>query len=144
MFISFFQETPIYTVTIPIDEATHETSILIARTHTESVIDRSSPYNIIETSTDEDDEVMITEQTETISPSSSVTSTADVYMDAVDMIANDGSLTPIDYGSFSQETIETFAANIHRIDKDVARCDRNYSYFMNLENLKKLRNIMCT
>jgi hypothetical protein len=91
---------------------------------------------------------MITEQNETISPSSSITSCTDVYMDAVDMVnddgRSDGSLTPIYYGSFSKEIIDAFAANLHRIDKDVARCDRNYSYFINLDNLKKLRTIMCT
>lgn len=94
-------------------------SVLIARTRTQSVIDRSSPYNVIETSTDvedgidddddddtymksindeEDDEVMITEpvQTEdakyaetTLSPSSSLTSGTDVYMDAVDILSDE-------------------------------------------------------
>ena len=56
----------------------------------------------------------------------------------------DGSLTPICYGRFSKELIDAFAANLHRIDKDVARCDRTYVYFTNINNLKKLRNIMCT
>jgi hypothetical protein len=154
----FYEESPVHTVTIPIQEQINGSSVLIARTHTESVIDRSSPYNIIETSTDEDDditsksfedndEVMITEQNETISPRSSGTSGTDVYMDAIDILddeQSDGSLTPIYYGPFSKEIIDAFAANLHRIDKDVSRCDRNYSYFINLNNLKKLRNIMCT
>jgi len=56
----------------------------------------------------------------------------------------DGSLTPICYGSFTKEIIDSFSANLHRIDKDVARCDRTYPYFTNINNLKKLRNIMCT
>lgn len=34
------------------------------------------------------------------------------------------------------------ALNLHRIDKDVQRCDRNYYYFTTA-NLEKLRNIMC-
>ena len=34
--------------------------------------------------------------------------------------------------------------NIHRIDKDVARCDRNYWYFAIDDNLKKLKNIVYT
>jgi len=105
---------------------------------------------------------MITEQNETISPRSSGTSGTDVYMDAIDILDDeqsgklfsinyiclivilDGSLTPIYYGPFSKEIIDAFATNLHRIDKDVSRCDRNYSYFINSNNLKKLRNIMCT
>lgn len=141
--ISSFQDTPIHTVTIPIEEPTNESSVIIARTHTESVVDRSSPYNIIETSLNED----VDDQNETISPSTSIHSETDVYMDAVDVIIDhqsDGSVTPISYGSFTKEIIHAFAANLHRIDKDVARCDRNYSYFINNDNLKKLRNIMCT
>jgi hypothetical protein len=67
----------------------------------------------------------------------------DIYF-LFEFVFLDGSLTPIYYGSFSKEIIDAFAANLHRIDKDVARCDRNYSYFINLDNLKKLRNIMCT
>ncbi|KAL0961654.1 hypothetical protein UPYG_G00353350 [Umbra pygmaea] len=35
------------------------------------------------------------------------------------------------------------ALNLHRIDKDVQRCDRNYYYFTTA-NLEKLRNIMCS
>ncbi len=41
------------------------------------------------------------------------------------------------------ELLDLFSLNIHRIDKDVQRCDRNFWYFTN-ENLEKLRNIMCT
>ncbi|KAI5695903.1 hypothetical protein M8J75_005084 [Diaphorina citri] len=41
------------------------------------------------------------------------------------------------------ELLESFGLNLHRIDKDVLRCDRNYHYFTP-ENLDKLRNIMCT
>lgn len=44
----------------------------------------------------------------------------------------------------NKELIENFAVNIHRIDKDVTRCDRNYYYFVSNENLQKLRNIMYT
>ncbi|EEB20263.1 run and tbc1 domain-containing protein, putative [Pediculus humanus corporis] len=46
-------------------------------------------------------------------------------------------------GIYSAELLETFGLNVHRIDKDVQRCDRNYYYFTN-ENLEKLRNVMCT
>ncbi|XP_014673670.1 PREDICTED: small G protein signaling modulator 2-like, partial [Priapulus caudatus] len=46
-------------------------------------------------------------------------------------------------GVYSQELLDTFALNVHRIDKDVQRCDRNYWYFTP-ENLEKLRNVMCT
>lgn len=40
------------------------------------------------------------------------------------------------------ELLDTIALNLHRIDKDVQRCDRNYWYFTP-DNLEKLRNIMC-
>ncbi|XP_036370734.1 small G protein signaling modulator 1-like isoform X4 [Octopus sinensis] len=41
------------------------------------------------------------------------------------------------------ELLDNVALNLHRIDKDVQRCDRNYWYFTPA-NLDKLRNIMCT
>lgn len=41
------------------------------------------------------------------------------------------------------ELLDNVALNLHRIDKDVRRCDRNYWYFTPA-NLDKLRNIMCT
>lgn len=41
------------------------------------------------------------------------------------------------------ELLDVFSLNMHRIDKDVQRCDRNFWYFSN-ENLEKLRNVMCT
>ncbi|CAF4948235.1 unnamed protein product, partial [Rotaria sp. Silwood1] len=192
----FFEECAIHTVAIPIIEesdsvrtssgenrllsSSSNPSVLIARTHMESVIDRSSPYNIIETSTDMDvddndvdnhddnvhmkpidnDEASINEQDNeieqknhdnTLSPSSSLTSGTDVYMDAVEILGDehpadksDGTITPICYGSFPKEIVDAFSVNLHRIDKDVARCDRTYAYFTHTNNLKKLRNIMCT
>lgn len=39
--------------------------------------------------------------------------------------------------------LDNVALNLHRIDKDVQRCDRNYPYFTPA-NLEKLRNVMCT
>ncbi|XP_046682232.1 small G protein signaling modulator 2-like isoform X2 [Homalodisca vitripennis] len=46
-------------------------------------------------------------------------------------------------GVYSKDLLETFGLNLHRIDKDVQRCDRNYWYFT-VDNLEKLRNVMCT
>ncbi|XP_075450472.1 small G protein signaling modulator 2 isoform X4 [Ascaphus truei] len=45
--------------------------------------------------------------------------------------------------SYTIELLDTIALNLHRIDKDVQRCDRNYWYFT-ADNLEKLRNIMCS
>uniref|UniRef100_A0A8C5P8M2 Small G protein signaling modulator 2 n=1 Tax=Leptobrachium leishanense TaxID=445787 RepID=A0A8C5P8M2_9ANUR len=45
--------------------------------------------------------------------------------------------------SYTIELMDTIALNLHRIDKDVQRCDRNYWYFT-ADNLEKLRNIMCS
>uniref|UniRef100_A0A7N6B1S2 Small G protein signaling modulator 1b n=1 Tax=Anabas testudineus TaxID=64144 RepID=A0A7N6B1S2_ANATE len=42
-----------------------------------------------------------------------------------------------------QETLDMYLINLHRIDKDVRRCDRTYWYFTP-ENLEKLHNIMCS
>ncbi|CAM1308797.1 SGSM2 (predicted) [Pycnogonum litorale] len=46
-------------------------------------------------------------------------------------------------GMYTNELVDNFGLNLHRIDKDVQRCDRNYWYFTP-DNLEKLRNIMCT
>jgi hypothetical protein len=47
-------------------------------------------------------------------------------------------------GVYPPELLDNVALNIHRIDKDVHRCDRNHIYFTSQPNLDKLRNIMCT
>ncbi|KAL6096906.1 sgsm1 [Pungitius sinensis] len=52
---------------------------------------------------------------------------------------NDSSGDP----TYSQETLDMYLINLHRIDKDVRRCDRAYWYFTP-DNLEKLRNIMCS
>ncbi|RNA19558.1 small G signaling modulator 1 isoform X2 [Brachionus plicatilis] len=44
----------------------------------------------------------------------------------------------------NKELYDAFALNMHRIDKDVLRCDRNFWYFSSVENLNKLKNIIYT
>uniref|UniRef100_A0AAY4BJ09 Small G protein signaling modulator 1b n=1 Tax=Denticeps clupeoides TaxID=299321 RepID=A0AAY4BJ09_9TELE len=43
----------------------------------------------------------------------------------------------------AQDLLDKYMLNLHRIEKDVHRCDRNYWYFTSA-NLEKLRNIMCS
>ncbi|XP_010897250.1 small G protein signaling modulator 1 isoform X2 [Esox lucius] len=45
--------------------------------------------------------------------------------------------------TYSPEQLDLYLLNVHRIDKDVRRCDRTYWYFTP-GNLEKLRNIMCS
>ncbi|PIC42516.1 hypothetical protein B9Z55_009569 [Caenorhabditis nigoni] len=43
-----------------------------------------------------------------------------------------------------ENLISLFRANLHRIDKDVERCDRNLMFFSNKDNLESLRRVMYT
>ncbi|XP_039262469.2 small G protein signaling modulator 2-like [Styela clava] len=54
------------------------------------------------------------------------------------------SITDTDYSNYTTELLDSFSLNLHRIEKDVHRCDRNHDYFTDGANLEKLRNIMCS
>ncbi|XP_073078960.1 small G protein signaling modulator 1-like isoform X2 [Manis javanica] len=45
--------------------------------------------------------------------------------------------------TYSPERLDQYTVNLHRIEKDVQRCDRNYWYFTPA-NLEKLRSVMCS
>ncbi|KAG7274714.1 hypothetical protein CRUP_021155, partial [Coryphaenoides rupestris] len=64
---------------------------------------------------------------------------ADEAQEAREDVASQASTQP----TYSQELLDLYTLNLHRIDKDVQRCDRNYWYFTPA-NLEKLRNIMCS
>ncbi|KAK3560850.1 hypothetical protein QTP86_022617, partial [Hemibagrus guttatus] len=61
----------------------------------------------------------------------------------LDKLVTNSEDAPPSFSSYTIELLDTVALNLHRIDKDVARCDRNYYYFTT-SNLEKLRNIMCS
>uniref|UniRef100_G3P2Q5 Small G protein signaling modulator 1a n=1 Tax=Gasterosteus aculeatus aculeatus TaxID=481459 RepID=G3P2Q5_GASAC len=56
---------------------------------------------------------------------------------------NEATSQPSAGSPFSQELLDLYTLNLHRIEKDVQRCDRNYCYFTPA-NLEKLRNVMCS
>ncbi|GMT19332.1 hypothetical protein PFISCL1PPCAC_10629 [Pristionchus fissidentatus] len=43
-----------------------------------------------------------------------------------------------------EDLIDKFGANLHRIEKDVERCDRALRFFSNPQNLESLRRVVCT
>uniref|UniRef100_A0A674MNS5 Small G protein signaling modulator 1 n=1 Tax=Takifugu rubripes TaxID=31033 RepID=A0A674MNS5_TAKRU len=51
--------------------------------------------------------------------------------------------TPSQMAGSPLTLLDLYTLNLHRIEKDVQRCDRNYWYFTPA-NLEKLRNIMCS
>ncbi|XP_056444129.1 small G protein signaling modulator 1 [Gadus chalcogrammus] len=57
--------------------------------------------------------------------------------------SGDGPLSSSGESAYTQEQLDMYLLNLHRIDKDVRRCDRTNWYFTPA-NLEKLRNIMCS
>ncbi|KAK0156082.1 Small G protein signaling modulator 1 [Merluccius polli] len=57
--------------------------------------------------------------------------------------SSDRPLSSSGESAYTQEQLDMYLLNLHRIDKDVRRCDRTYWYFTPA-NLEKLRNIMCS
>ncbi|KAI5133304.1 Small G Protein Signaling Modulator 1 [Manis pentadactyla] len=45
--------------------------------------------------------------------------------------------------TYSPERLDQYTVNLHRVEKDVQRCDRSYWYFTPA-NLEKLRSVMCS
>ena len=63
-------------------------------------------------------------------------------MCGVEVVCGRSVRTDLQCVDLQQELLDLYTLNLHRIDKDVQRCDRNYCYF-SPANLDKLRNIMC-
>ncbi|KFR09501.1 Small G protein signaling modulator 2, partial [Opisthocomus hoazin] len=81
-----------------------------------------------------------------------VQKTKSVVLQSQDSVSEEQLCSQVDYlmdvasvcaASYTVELLDTVALNLHRIDKDVQRCDRNYWYFT-ADNLEKLRNVMCS
>ncbi|KAM9468853.1 small G protein signaling modulator 2 isoform 3-T3 [Clarias gariepinus] len=76
-------------------------------------------------------------------PSARESLSEDRLCSQLDKLVTNSEDTPPSFSSYTIELLDSVALNLHRIDKDVARCDRNYYYFTT-SNLEKLRNIMCS
>uniref|UniRef100_A0A4W3JQ91 Small G protein signaling modulator 1 n=1 Tax=Callorhinchus milii TaxID=7868 RepID=A0A4W3JQ91_CALMI len=76
------------------------------------------------------------QEVESFYPSLHALSVADVNINAASPVSSTGV-------TYAQELLDMYTVNLHRIEKDVQRCDRNYCYFT-APNLEKLRNIMCS
>ncbi|KFZ53663.1 Small G protein signaling modulator 1, partial [Antrostomus carolinensis] len=61
----------------------------------------------------------------------------------VDLATSEASAVSSTGVTYSVQLLDMYTVNLHRIEKDVQRCDRNYWYFTPA-NLEKLRNIMCS
>uniref|UniRef100_A0A3Q3XIT1 Uncharacterized protein n=1 Tax=Mola mola TaxID=94237 RepID=A0A3Q3XIT1_MOLML len=109
-----------------------------------SLSDNSAPHR--ELMQEEEQRKPSPERTESILSEEPEMESLSPYFDSVagsESTKNEASSQEYVGNTFSQELLDLYTLNLHRIEKDVQRCDRNYWYFTPA-NLEKLRNIMCS
>ncbi|XP_072839509.2 small G protein signaling modulator 1 isoform X2 [Pogona vitticeps] len=97
----------------------------------------TEPANSLES--DEEDDLSEEPEMESLyppQPDARPLAVTDLTLSAISPVSSSGVTYP-------PELLDLYTINLHRIEKDVQRCDRNYWYFTPA-NLEKLRNVMCS